>query len=157
MINIAKQRWSGLKHRSEKYGFNCCSFEEFYIFWLQERKCHYCGIDEKLIKKIYPTLRIKSLTIDRIDNKWGYEASNICLACFPCNTIKGYLLTATQMHEIAEKYVRPRWVNGEILRTKKRKVEKKVSEKTCLQCGSTFEIKNNHGKYCSEECKQYGT
>jgi len=77
--------------------------------WLkkQERKCHYCGVDEKTASLSNYNNRIGSmLQIDRVNPEGGYVIGNIVLACPVCNYIKGRWFDEKTMVEIGEKYVR---------------------------------------------------
>lgn len=51
------------------------TFEEFYALW--QKPCVYCGEE------------IKTIGIDRIDNKIGYEPGNVVSCCSRCNYWKG--------------------------------------------------------------------
>lgn len=50
------------------------SFEEFKYFWRKE--CYYCGS------------QIKTIGLDRVDNKAGYILDNIVPCCIRCNKMK---------------------------------------------------------------------
>jgi len=49
------------------------------------------------------------LTIDRIDNNFGYKINNIVLACGRCNLIKSNFFSSKEMKEIGQKYVKTKW------------------------------------------------
>jgi len=72
----------------------------------QIKKCFYCGLSEKLAKKITG----KRLTIDRKDNSLPYKSDNIVLACEICNGVKGKYLTYLEMKEVG-KIIKKRWKN----------------------------------------------
>jgi 5-methylcytosine-specific restriction endonuclease McrA len=81
--------------------------KDFGIWLTQtERKCEYCGIDEKDIKKLNDGHiiwgRYNYLTIDRKDSSRGYELDNICLACMRCNRIKSNIFTYEEMKIIGK-------------------------------------------------------
>lgn len=90
-----------LKHRSKVRHKDIISREEF-IEWYnnEEKKCFYCGILPQENSR---------LTIDRLDNKKGYEKGNIALACFPCNKVKGETLTTQEMKIVGELVMKRRW------------------------------------------------
>jgi len=75
-----------------------------FISWYdnQEKKCYYCKRTVDEIKQdIREAKRNKNrLSIDRKNNKKGYELNNIVLACYRCNTIKGNYFTEQEMLKI---------------------------------------------------------
>ena len=76
-------------------------------------KCVYCDIEEKelyLWKKIVGG-RFRRLTVDCKENKIGYVKGNLVLACDKCNLMKADILTYSEMREIGQKYVKPKWLN----------------------------------------------
>ncbi len=74
-------------------------FTDWYIY--QKKKCIYCGILETDLEK-HPCIRIKvkRLTIDRIDNDKEYQLGNLGLCCIQCNMVKGNMFTYEQMKVI---------------------------------------------------------
>lgn len=62
----------GAKKRNKEFKI---TFEEFLSFW--QKSCHYCGNE------------IKTIGLDRTDNKIGYEINNLKSCCFICNKMKG--------------------------------------------------------------------
>ena len=116
---IIRKRYDGMRTRLRKQnGYKSIelpfSLEEF-IKWynLQEKKCVYCDISEKELKKgkIKPFLKNRKywgLSIDKKDPKKEYSLDNIVLACMICNTVKNNILTFEEMKEIGEKYVKPK-------------------------------------------------
>ena len=69
----------------------------------QEKKCIYCDRTQEEIKqnpRIYKDRTERRLSIDRLDNKLGYELGNIGLSCKKCNTIKSSEFTYEEMLEI---------------------------------------------------------
>jgi len=50
------------------------SFEQFFTFW--QKDCSYCGGE------------IKTIGLDRVNSKVGYEIDNIVPCCFDCNRLK---------------------------------------------------------------------
>lgn len=77
---------------------------EDFVAWKrgQERRCHYCGIEEQDIFDLgVVNVRTKkvmeSIGVDRIDNAQPYSLENLVLCCPPCNAIKSSILTASEM------------------------------------------------------------
>lgn len=89
------------------------TIEEFVEWWnSQKQECYYCEIPIERLKIIDRKKKmLKRLSIDRLDNKKGYEKGNLVLACMRCNFIKSNLLTDEEMKEIAQKYFKPKWQN----------------------------------------------
>lgn len=92
--------------------------KEEFVDWYNktEKICFYCGIPEQKLKdySIFNIFHKKNqhsvrLTIDRMDNTLSYELGNIVFACSPCNRVKNNILTANEMKEIAQKYIKPKW------------------------------------------------
>ena len=82
------------------------SKKEFAIWYNSQPKiCSYCEITMEDSFK----LQNKRLTIDRINNKKGYDLNNICLACFRCNAIKSDFFNKEEMGKIGHKFVKPKW------------------------------------------------
>lgn len=85
-----------------------CEFTNWY--WEQERKCYYCGIPEELLIPLgWQHGQKKRLTIERKRSDEGYTLDNMVFACERCNLIKNDFLTATEMKQIAHKYLKPKW------------------------------------------------
>lgn len=63
------------KHQAEqrKLEFDL-TFEQFMTFW--QKSCYYCGLE------------IKTIRLDRIDNKKGYTIDNCVSCCWCCNQMK---------------------------------------------------------------------
>lgn len=87
--------------------------EEFVEWYKQQNlKCSYCDIPQNKIvdfQHLQPNINIYRLTLDRIDCRLGYEPNNITLCCSRCNLVKSNFLTAAEMREVGQKYVKPRW------------------------------------------------
>lgn len=96
-------QWTGLSNRAKKKGLSLLSLSDF-IRWhsFQSKVCVYCGIDEQASIALFE----KRLSVDRKDNKLGYETENMVLACFRCNMIKGCFLTYDQMITLALMFFR---------------------------------------------------
>ena len=85
-------------------------FVEWYTHTPKE--CAYCDIPEELLYIIRTQFdrRVKRLGVDCKDNNEGYTLDNMVLACHRCNFIKLNLFSFEQMREIAQKYLKPKWM-----------------------------------------------
>lgn len=90
--------------------------KEDFLEWYnsQEKKCFYCGIQEKemLLTNDSYNKKIKRMTIDRMDSEKPYVIGNLALACLRCNHIKGNFFTAQEMVEIGKLFISKKWKNG---------------------------------------------
>lgn len=76
--NMPERRYKKSKRGSADRNLDWnLTFEEFMTFW--GKPCHYCG-DE-----------IKTIGLDRVDNKKGYTLENVVSCCSGCNFQKGTL------------------------------------------------------------------
>ncbi len=102
------QRWYNItvnskKERKHKPSPALLIKEGEFIEWCrsQKRKCFYCGIEEKDIRKVGLKTQtgkdLAALGVDRIDSSKGYELSNIVLCCFACNKAKGDVFDHEEM------------------------------------------------------------
>jgi len=81
---------------SKEHGFEMTISRQEYTEWRknQERKCYYCGIDERDVHKLEVRGSqgtkpfVESLGTDRWDSSRGYDMDNIVLACQACNQMK---------------------------------------------------------------------
>ncbi len=89
------------------------SLDEFVTWYTKTPHiCFYCDIPENLAKKIEIFSRhgqFGRLSIDRVNSKLGYEAGNLVLACYLCNAIKQNVLSASEMREIGQRFIKPKW------------------------------------------------
>lgn len=109
---ISKMRMNA-RNRGLQFALELTSFTEW--FNAQEKKCTYCSIPVDRIKADGKGIRRSTtLSIDRKDNSRGYLLENIALACMKCNFIKSDLLEYSEMQEIGQKYLRPKWEKGKI-------------------------------------------
>lgn len=85
-----------------------------------ERKCHYCGINEDIIKhmienKIIKTKRLLTrgwtMEIDRIKPNEGYNESNIVLCCYWCNNAKSDEYSYDEFKYYIAPKIHEIWVN----------------------------------------------
>jgi len=86
-----------------------------FIEWYegQAKQCAYCDIPEEHLNKIddrYNNLYYR-LVIDCMNNDEGYTKGNIVLSCSRCNSTKSDFFTYEEMVEIAQKYIKPSWMN----------------------------------------------
>lgn len=106
--------YSKKKCNAKSNGIEFLLKRDEFISWYKEqpRQCTYCGLPEHEISRLtayMPNTNTHRLTLDRIDSSKGYEIGNICLSCARCNLIKSDFFTSSEMKEVAEKYVRPKW------------------------------------------------
>lgn len=74
----------GAKQRN----LSICSLADFKDWYSKQPQiCFYCKRTLEQISKMDVYFKVRRLTIDRMDNKIGYEVPNMALACFRCNTI----------------------------------------------------------------------
>ena len=110
--SIKKSEWK--KHFIE----NCNWRNDIEIFLKQNpKKCKYCGIEEEQIMILYKNNSIKtkrwitrgrSLEIDRIDSRKGYENGNMAWCCYWCNNAKADEFEEHEFKEIGE-HIRHIW------------------------------------------------
>jgi 5-methylcytosine-specific restriction endonuclease McrA len=89
------------KANERKIFFNLT--EDFFIFWWGKNN-HNCSYCKRTLTQILATEEndIKRFTIDRIDNSLGYLPTNLAIACYTCNTIKGDFFNSIDMLEIGK-------------------------------------------------------
>ncbi len=128
-----KGAYSSIKQNAKKRGIDFKIKQDEFLDWYkkQEKACSYCGIPQnRLAGKFTPRARktynkneghydgkkgkynyssTPRLSIDRLDNSGSYTLDNITLACHLCNSIKFDILSADEMREIGQRYIRPRW------------------------------------------------
>lgn len=74
------------------------------------KKCHYCDCPESILHLIKSNRNRNYLTIDRKDNFYSYSEDNICFACQTCNMLKSDVFSPDEWKEIAQKYIKPKWI-----------------------------------------------
>lgn len=87
--------------------------DEFIEWYNNEPKiCAYCDVPQELIHDLTDAWnnRMTRLQVDRIDASLGYSEENVVLSCPRCNMTKSNYFTFDEMREIAQKYIKPRWV-----------------------------------------------
>jgi len=112
-------KYSNIKVRATKLGVPFCTKEQFIEWHINQNKnCFYCDIPLEIWELLYSGHQNKfSLSIDRKDGDLGYTPFNMVFACSQCNIIKNNILTSSEMREIAQKYIKPKWeskINGGI-------------------------------------------
>ncbi len=104
MEQRAKARWRDIQKRAPtRLRMSRPEFVAWYVD--QPDCCAYCGLTIAEAKR----LRLRtaggyfvSWDIDRIDPTRPYEAGNLALSCFACNTAKGAHLTAEEARIVGE-------------------------------------------------------
>ena len=103
---------STLKRNAKKRNLEFIITKDYFINWWnsQEQKCVYCDIPIERLAVVDKSKKLaRRLSIDRIDNEKGYTEGNLALCCLSCNFIKSNLFTSSEMKEIAQKYLKPKW------------------------------------------------
>jgi len=92
-----------LKRTAKERKLKLLSRDDF-IKWYNatEKICQYCKrtLEEIQHDKIENSNNIRRLSIDRKDNNKGYVLSNLGLACYRCNHVKGNYFSESQMLKI---------------------------------------------------------
>jgi hypothetical protein len=106
--------YSALKCKSHRDNFpleKLIPKEEFFK-WLKlnHQKCTYCDLEDLSLSSIQQYRTKKRFQIDRKNNNIGYEKDNICWACPTCNFLKSSVFTYQEWKEIAQKYIKPKWM-----------------------------------------------
>lgn len=85
------------------------SYEQWRFLKLGD--CHYCGVEEMLLRFHTEKLGLKTpyMTLDRLDNDGHYTPNNVVSCCFVCNRIKSNFFSESEMKEIGQKFVKPKW------------------------------------------------
>lgn len=113
--NSAKNIYTKKKWIANSYDISFNMTQDEFVAWYLEQKqeCYYCGIKQEDITKnqnMMPNKNIHRLTLNRLDPNKGYSIDNIVLCCARCNLIKSNFFTPEEMKEIAEKFVKNKWV-----------------------------------------------
>jgi len=77
----------------------------------QERICGYCDIPEEYvwIMNDYFLAKGNRLTVDCMENSFGYRKDNIIWACDKCNSVKNNILNYIQMRYVGQNFIKPIW------------------------------------------------
>lgn len=113
------QRWlqtpeaQWVKLKSHRGAHNVLINKEAFVQWYKSkpRKCAYCDLPEILLRYVPDLLNSQtfSLSIDKIDSSRPYEIGNLGLCCRRCNQVKSNFFTASEMREIGQKVIKPKW------------------------------------------------
>lgn len=98
-----RQVYRHIQRRNRKGIMSQQEFSDWYT--AQERICVYCDVDEP--RAIQFTGH--RLNVDRKDGALGYTPGNCCLACQCCNLVKSGYLTFSEMKQVGQLYMRPKW------------------------------------------------
>lgn len=103
--------WHSIKGGARKRGIPLMITRDEFIRWYfqQKRICEYCGVPDMTFDFNYYG-RPFVFSVDRKDSRLPYSLENICQACYLCNSLKSNYFSYSEWKEIAEKYVRPKWV-----------------------------------------------
>jgi len=90
------------KKRNIEFNITNEDFSKWYVD--KDKICFYCKRTFEDIKNENDNINNKAnrLTIDRVDNNIGYIISNIVLACYRCNSIKGNYFNKNEMLKIGK-------------------------------------------------------
>lgn len=95
--------YHSIKSSAKKRNLSICSKKDF-LNWYESidiTSCHYCK--RKLEEVIKDNVsNAKRMTVDRMNNKKGYDIGNMIICCALCNTIKGAFFTYEEMMKIGE-------------------------------------------------------
>lgn len=108
----SKGYYTKLRFSAKKRNNHFSLGRDEFIAWFESQRlnCFYCG---RLLSR-NGGYSNDNITIDRRDNSIGYQIDNIVMSCRRCNTIKGNTFTADEMREIANKYIKPKLLRGEL-------------------------------------------
>lgn len=106
--DTAKGKFWNLIGRAKraKINFSISLYEFENWFNNKYRKCYYCDKEIEFGDDKNNGNSQNHLTIDRLNNKDGYNINNIVFCCRRCNTIKGAWFSEKEMIEIANKYLK---------------------------------------------------
>lgn len=106
-LHPERTAWNDIVSGSKKRSLGpTLTKESFYTWWRsQTLQCTYCEITNEDSHTLFD----KRLTVDRKDNLVGYLESNLCLACFRCNTLKRNWLTYSEMLWVGRSVLRQKW------------------------------------------------
>lgn len=87
------------------------SLDEF-VTWYKEQPqvCYYCDIPATCLPYVPLCAKFTTrLSIDKLNPKGYYEAGNLALCCYGCNTMKSNLLTPKTARMAAQLDIKPEW------------------------------------------------
>lgn len=105
-------KYNTMKVRAKIKGWPFLITKDEFELWYrnQEQKCSYCDLIDLSLYQPFHRSKIFHFTIDRKNNDLPYTIENICFACWACNRAKGELFGAEEFREIAQKYIKPKWL-----------------------------------------------
>lgn len=107
-------RWLSLRDRSNRNGAQIEISPGDFIVWYKNypKVCAYCDLVDLSLddNSFHPKTAQSAFTIDKKDPTLPYSADNMVLACWRCNKHKSNYFTSDEWREIAQKYVKPKWV-----------------------------------------------
>lgn len=108
-----RAKWNQMLARSRRCGWEFVMTREEFKDWFLTTpdKCFYCdltdlSLDMKLPAGIHPYF----FTIDRKVPILHYTLPNMVKSCWRCNNLKRDFFTVDEWREIAQKYVKPKWM-----------------------------------------------
>ena len=109
-VMYSKKKCNAISHNI-LFNISVHDFVEWYN--KQDKKCFYCDLPAELVelnKYKMSNINIFRLTLDRLNSEEGYVIDNIVLCCGRCNLTKSNFFTSSEMREIAQKYITPKWI-----------------------------------------------
>lgn len=111
--NLSHDRWKALKSNSKRRGMPFILTEIEFDRWFSnvKQQCEYCDvIDLTLEPQTLAGHKAQTFTIDRRNSNLPYTIDNMGISCWLCNRYKSDLFTHDEWREIAQKYIKPRWM-----------------------------------------------
>jgi hypothetical protein len=88
--------------------------ENDFVEWYnnEPKVCAYCDIpeDKLMVLPEHYKMNRARLAVDCKTNNLEYRKGNIVLACGRCNSVKGDIFNYETFREIAQKYIKPLWI-----------------------------------------------
>ena len=99
-------KYRKMSDRAKDKGYQLDFYLEQFRWWynLEPKKCTYCDNEDPG--------RFGEFTIDRKDSNLQYSLQNICLSCWDCNRLKNDFFSDVEFREIAQKYIKPKWLSA---------------------------------------------
>ncbi len=106
-------RYISLRYVSKRKGWKFSISKEAFVRWCEEtaKRCVYCDLEDLRLDDQVSGKTYRMFSIDRKDNSLPYKLDNMCFACLTCNFKKGNYFTYAEWREIAQKYVKPKWLS----------------------------------------------
>lgn len=109
-----RKRYEKLKGRSKTAGMPFVMTSQEFSDWFikTEKKCAYCDLIDLGLDRIFMKGQVlRHFTIDRKYVELPYSIENICFACWTCNHLKSNYFNYDEFREIAQKYIKPKWMS----------------------------------------------